>query len=317
MMNFTRRLLLSAVLILTVASAVRADDVKQFTAAGIMLLVQDGKVAVEDKISKYLENTPQSWQAITVRHLMTHTSGLAREGPAFDPYKVQADIDVIKSAYPLPLLFKSGDNYEYSDLGYYVLPEIIHRVGGKPWSDFLRERIFVPLGMTATRPTSVSDIIQSRADGYVWNADRFVNADNWTAVRASGAFLSTVRDLAKWEVALQSDRILTASTRKEMWTPVKFNNGGGYDYGYGWELGDFPNGIGPTGVPIIRHEGTIPGFRAVFWRLPSHGITVIVLSNLDRAGLDNMTAGIAVRFVPELMPAYLKRWPETSSTNSQ
>jgi CubicO group peptidase (beta-lactamase class C family) len=240
-----------------------------------------------------------------------------REGPVFDPDKVQTDIDVIKSAYPVPLLFKPGDNYEYSDLGYYVLAEIIHRVSGKSWSDFLRERIFVPLEMTATRPTSVSDIIPSRADGYVWNADRLVNAENWTAVRPSGAFLSTVLDLAKWEVALQSDRILKASTREEMWTPVKFNNGGGYDYGYGWELGDFPNGIGPTGVPIIRHEGTIPGFRAVFWRLPNHGITVIVLSNLDRAGLDNMTAGIAVRFVPGLMPAYLKRWPETGSTNSQ
>lgn len=285
---------------------------KQFIAAGVMLLVQDGKVAVDDKVSKHLEGTPAAWQAITLRHLLTHTSGLVREGPGFDPYKVQPDIDVIKTAFPLPLQFKPGDNYQYSNLGYYTLAEIIHRVSGKPWDDFLNERVFAPLGMTSTRATSVFDIIPNRADGYAWNVDKFANTENWPAVRPSGAFLSTALDMAKWEVALQSDRILKASTKKEMWTPLKLNDGREYEYGFGWELGDFPNGIGKTGVPIIRHEGTIPGFRAGYWRLPNHGITVIVLSNLDRAALDNLTSGIAVRYVPELMPAYLKRWPATA-----
>ena len=132
---------------------------KQFIAAGIMLLVQDGKIAVDDKVSKHLEGTPSTWQEITLRHLLTHTSGLVREAPGFDPYKVQPDIDVIKTAYPLPLQFKPGDKYEYSNLGYFVLAEIIHRVSGKPWGDFLTERVFAPLGMTATRVTSVADIV--------------------------------------------------------------------------------------------------------------------------------------------------------------
>jgi D-alanyl-D-alanine carboxypeptidase len=282
---------------------------KQFLAAGIMVLVQDGKIAVNDKVSKHLEGTPAAWQEITLRHLLTHTSGLVREGPGFDPYKVQPDIDVIKTAYPLPLRFAPGANYEYSNLGYYVLAEIIHKVSGKPWDEFLKERVFAPLGMTATRATSVFDVIPNRADGYGWNEEKFTNMENWPAVRPSGAFLSTALDMAKWEAALQTERILKDSSKKEMWTPVRLNDGREYEYGFGWELGDFPNGIGPTGVPIIRHEGTIPGFRSAYWRLPNHGITVIVLSNLDRAALDNICAGIAVRYVPELMPAYLKRWP--------
>jgi CubicO group peptidase (beta-lactamase class C family) len=200
-----------------------------------MLLLQDGKIAVDDKVSKHLEGTPDTWQAITLRQLLTHTSGVVREAPAFDPYKVQPDIDVIKSAYSLPLRFKPGEQYEYSNVGYYVLAEIIHRVGGKPWAEFLNERIFAPLGMTSTRVTNVSDIVPNRADGYLWTNDKFANAENWPTLRPSGAFLSTAVDMAKWEVALQTDRIIKASTKEQMWTPVVLSNGQKYPYGFAWD----------------------------------------------------------------------------------
>jgi CubicO group peptidase (beta-lactamase class C family) len=285
---------------------------KQFIAAGIMLLVQDGKIAVDDRASKYLEGTPATWQSITIRHLLTHTSGLAREGPAFDPYKIQPDIDVIKSAYPLPLLFNPGEKHEYCNLGYFVLAEIIRRVSGRPWDEFLNERIFAPLGMTSTRSTSVSAIVPNRANGYVWSTDRFANAENWTASRPSGAFLSTALDMAKWEIALQTDRILKGPTKVEMWTPVALNDGKTAGYGFGWYLEDFPPGGFVTGVPSIWHGGSIPGFRAMFTRFPRHGLSVIVLCNLDGAALDSIVAGIAVRYVPELMTAALKRWEESA-----
>jgi D-alanyl-D-alanine carboxypeptidase len=284
---------------------------KQFIAAGVMLLVQDGKIAVDDKLSRYLKGTPSAWQAITIRQLLTHTSGLVREAPGFDPYEIQPDMDVIQSAFPLPLNARPGEKYDYSNLGYYVLAEVIHTVSGIPWTNFLKQRLFDPLEMNATRPTTTTDLIPNRADGYLWNADKFENAENWVSLRPSGAFLSTASDMAKWETALQNGRILTAASKKEMWTPLKLNNGDEYPYGFGWEIDYFPNGIGPTNVPMIRHEGTIPGFRSAFWRLPSQNIAVVVLSNLDRAGLDNMCAGILVRYLPELMPAYLKRWPAT------
>jgi CubicO group peptidase (beta-lactamase class C family) len=161
---------------------------KQFLATGVMLLVQDGKIGLNDPISKYIAGTPDTWQAITIRHLLTHTSGLIREGPGFDINKVQPDIDVITTAFPLPLNFKPGDKYEYSNVGYFTLAEVIHKVSGKPWGEFLAERVFVPLGMTSTRVTTVRDIIPNRADGYDWSAEtqRFQNATEIPAVRPSG-----------------------------------------------------------------------------------------------------------------------------------
>jgi len=285
---------------------------KQFFASGIMLLVQDGKVDLSDKINKYLPDAPTSWQNITIRHLLTHTSGLVREAPGFDGYKVQPDMDVIKSAYSVPLLFKTGDRYEYSNLGYYILAEVIHRVSGETWETFLRDRIFSPLGMTSTRATNFFDIVPNRAHGYVWDMDKFTNSENWPAVRPSGGFMSTAQDMAKWEAALQGNRILTAASKTEMWTPVKLNDGTIYPYGFGWELDDFPPGGYSTGVPSIRHEGTIPGFRAAYTRLPKQGLGVIVLSNLDGAALDSIVAAIAIRFSPELLPAALRRWNESA-----
>jgi len=117
--------------------------------------------------------------------------------------------------------------------------------------------------------------------------------------------------MAKWEIALQANLILSTETKEEMWTRVKLNNGSEYPYGYGWEVDYFPNGVGMTDVPMIRHEGSIPGFRAVYWRLPNQKLSVIVLSNLQGGQLDNVTAGIALRYAPEVKPAYEKRWPTT------
>jgi len=274
---------------------------KQFIATGIMLLVQDGRVALDDKLSKYLEGTPSTWQAITLRHLLTHTSGLVREGPGFNPYKLQPDFDVIKTAYPLPLNFKPGEKYEYCNVGYFILAEVIHKVSGKPWGDFLTERVFVPLGMTATRVTSVADIVPNRADGYAWNAGKFQNTENWPAVRPSGAFLSTVLDLAKWEAALLTDQVLKGSNKTEMWTQVVLNDGRKYPYGFGWQLNDWPaDSPTPTGVPMIRHGGSMPGFRAGYFRWPSHGLAVVVLTNREGANIDGLGASIAIRVVPEL-----------------
>jgi CubicO group peptidase (beta-lactamase class C family) len=105
---------------------------KQFIATGIMLLAQEGKLGIDDPISRYLEGTPATWKAITIRHLLTHTSGLVREAPGFDPFKIQSDADVIKSAYPLPLRFAPGEKWEYCNISYFMLAEII-RVAGRPW----------------------------------------------------------------------------------------------------------------------------------------------------------------------------------------
>jgi D-alanyl-D-alanine carboxypeptidase len=274
---------------------------KQFIAAGIMVLVQDGRLAVDDHVSKHVDGTPKTWEAITLRHLLTHTSGLVREAPGFDVYKLQPDIDVIKTAYPVALVFAPGEKYQYSNLGYFVLAEVIHRVSGKPWGDFLSERVFIPLRMTATRVTSLTDIVHDRASGYAWRANRLQNEDDWPAVRPSGAFLSTVLDLAKWDAALSGDQILKEPAKREMWTPVKLNDGRTFPYGFGWQLDDWPTDSQvPTGIRMIRHGGAMNGFRAGYARWPGHRLTVIVLTNLTNAPYEGLVANIAVTYVPQL-----------------
>lgn len=189
---------------------------KQFIATGIMLLILEGKLGLDDQVSKFLEGTPDTWKAITVRHLLTHTSGIVREAPGFDPLKIQNDADVIKTAYPLPLRFAPGEKYEYCNVGYFTLAEIIRRVAGKSWDEFLTERVFAPLGMAVTRTTTTKEIVPNRAAGYGWEKDKLHNAQEFFALRPSGAFLSNVLDLAKWDAALYTDKILKQSTREEI-----------------------------------------------------------------------------------------------------
>ena len=276
---------------------------KQFIATGIMLLVQQGKVALDDKVSKYLEGTPETWSAISVRHLLTHTSGLIREAPGFDPFKVQSDADVIKTAYSLPLRFQPGEKWEYCNVGYFMLAEIIRKTTGKSWEDFLKEQVFSPLAMDATRSTTIAEIVPNRANAYFIRNNKLQNSDSWPALRPSGAFLSTVLDLAKWEAALQTDKVLKKSDREQMWAPVTLNSGKKYPYGFGWDLDDL------RGVSTINHGGTLTGFRAQFTRFPDQGLTVIVLTNLASANVDRIAAGVAGLFIPEIQLSALKPQP--------
>jgi CubicO group peptidase (beta-lactamase class C family) len=278
---------------------------KQFIAAGVMLLVQGGRLSLDDTIVRYIPAAPAAWRSITLRHLLTHTSGLVREAPGFDPNARQPDLDLIGSAFAMPLQWTPGNKYDYSNLGYYVLAETIRVVSSQPWDRFLEEQIFAPLGMSATRTTSAD---RTRVPGYLWTEGRHTRADDWVALRPSGAFVSTVLDMAKWEAALQGDRILTPASKALMWTPVKLTDGGSFPYGFGWELDDFPPGGYTTGVRMVRHEGTIPGFRGVIAHFPDHHLGVIALTNLDRAQVDALVAAAALQFVPELRAAALRRW---------
>lgn len=249
---------------------------KQFIATGIMLLVQDRKIQVDDKISSYLDETPEAWRDITIRHLLTHTSGLARESAGFSGLKVQADSELIKAAYPQPLLFAPGEKWSYCNLGYFALAEIIRRVSGQPWDEFLRERVFAPLGMTSTRVTTVREMVPHRADGYYWRG-HLENDEVMLAVRPSGAFLSSVLDMAKWDAALAGGTILSSDTLAEMWTPVTLNDGKQHPYGYGWELGPL------DGRQAVRHGGSLTGFRSSYLRLVDDKLSIVVLANCATA----------------------------------
>ena len=259
---------------------------KQFIATGIMLLAQEGRLRIDDPVSKYLDGTPPSWSGITIRHLLTHTSGIQREAPAFDPWKVQPDIDVVRSAYPLPLRFPTGSKWEYCNTGYFALAEIISRVSGTPWVDYLRLKVFEPAGMRSTWPTSTTQTVANRATGYTNNGDPR-EAPNWNALRPSGAFLSSVSDLAKWEARLYTDTPLPDATRRDMWTPVTLTDGTTHPYGFGWALEPL------NGRRQVHHGGSLPGFISEYIRLVDDGVSVIVLMNMDDADVRGLARGVA------------------------
>jgi D-alanyl-D-alanine carboxypeptidase len=258
---------------------------KQFVATGIMLLVQDGRVGLDDRVAQHIPDVPPSWSAITLRHLLTHTSGLVREAPGFDPQSAQSDADVLKSAYAVPLRSAPGDKWQYSNVGYYALAEVITRVCGQPWSAFIADRVFKPAGMSSTHPTN-AETVPNRATGYSDN-DRRLEAADWRALRPSGAFLSTVTDLARWDAALYADAILTEASRRQMYTPVTLNDGTIYPYGFGWYVNS------PGNRRQVFHGGGLPGFIAQFRRYLDDRLTVVLLMNLDDADDETIALGVA------------------------
>jgi CubicO group peptidase (beta-lactamase class C family) len=256
-----------------------------------MLLAQEGRLALTDAVGRFLDGTPSTWDGITLQHLLTHTSGLVREAPGFDPLRVQRDVDVIRTAYSLPLRFAPGERWEYSNLGYFVLAEVIRRVSGRPWDQFLADRVFRPSSMHATRTTSARDSGSNRATGYQDN-DRLSVAPEWPALRPSGAFLSTVLDLARWDSVLHKAEILRDSIRRQMWQPARLNNGTTYPYGFGWMLASL------DGHRLVHHGGGMPGFRAHFAQFVDDGLTIIILMNLDDVDPVPIVNGVARLYLP-------------------
>ena len=250
---------------------------KPMIAMGVMMLAEEGKLKLDDPVSRYLPATPESWKAITIRHFLSHTSGVVRESPGFDGYLIQPDTNVIKAAYGEPLRFTPGEKYEYCNVGYYSLAEIIRVVSGKPWHEFLGERIFRPLNMTDTRTTSFTEIVPNRVNAYTLENGKPENAVPFFTLRPSGAFLSSLRDLILWNEALTQRRLLKPESYNAIWTPFKLNNGTDSEYGLGWSIDRKNN------RSRVRHGGSLNGFKSEFVYYRGAELTVILLTNLDEA----------------------------------
>jgi CubicO group peptidase (beta-lactamase class C family) len=283
---------------------------KQFLAAGLLVLVQDGKVGLDDPVNKYLPGVPEAWKPITVRNLLTHTSGIARDSPAFDPLKLQSDDEVVRALYSQPLQFSPGSRFAYSNINYYCVAEIIQKASGMPWPDFIASRIFAPAGLTSTRTTTVADIVPHRASGYETSGGKFKNADIWIALRPSGAFLSTVLDLAKWDIALDSGKILTAATRDQMWAPVRLTDGTTHGYGFGWFVDEI------NGHRRVHHSGGVPGFVCEMEMFPDDRLAVIVMANIGNRDLEDMAVHVAAHYKPDLQPAERPALSDTGAVRS-
>jgi CubicO group peptidase (beta-lactamase class C family) len=270
---------------------------KQFTATAVMMLIEEGKVSLDEKISKYLGEVPEAWQNITVRHLLTHTSGLTDYPADFDFRRDYTEDELLKRAQAIKPDFKPGEKWQYSNLAYVTLGILIHKVSGKFYGDLLQERIFKPLGMTTTRIISETDIVPNRAAGY-----RFINNEwknqNWVSpslnTTADGALYFTVLDVAKWDAALYGETLLKKTSFEQMWTPVTLNNNKTYDYGFGWSLGRI------NGHRIIEHGGAWQGFTSYIARYVDDKLTVIVLDNLAGGNCGKIARHVAAIFNPEL-----------------
>lgn len=254
---------------------------KQFFTTAIMKLMQDGKLSIEDSVHKFFPDAPESWRPIKIKNLMSHTSGLQREGPAYDNNKIQPDIDIIKSAYSLPLAFKTGEKYQYCNLAYFMLAEIIKQVSGMPWQDYIHEKLFVPAGMNNSYLTDFYLLIPNRASGYMHYHDTLINAPAMYAIRPSGGFLSTSSDMIKWERAMREKKIiLKKSNWEKLWQPFiktsDYADSKEY-YGFGWAVDEY------NGHKLIVHSGSNIGFRSVFARFVNEGLSIIILTNTDEA----------------------------------
>jgi CubicO group peptidase (beta-lactamase class C family) len=251
---------------------------KQFTAAGILLLAQDGKLSLDGKITDYLKAAPESWTNITLRHLLTHTSGL-RNYTGLDGFELTRHLSqeqFIRAIAAQPREFAPGDNWKYCNTGFNLLGYVIENVSGRNYWDFMSERIFGPLGMTNTMDRLPGRILPNRASGYEQTNHLHINRDyNLTDVFSAGAIVSTVLDLAKWNTALDGDQLLNPATKTLMWTPARLNNGKPAKYGFAWFLDTV------EGHKNIGHSGATSGFSASLQRFPDDHLAVILLTNTD------------------------------------
>ncbi|HEX9960900.1 MAG TPA: serine hydrolase domain-containing protein [Pyrinomonadaceae bacterium] len=284
---------------------------KQITAAAIMLLVEEGKINPDEKISKYLPNTPEAWKNVSVRNLLTHTSGIKSYTglSGFELTKRLSRDEFIKALAAHPLEFETGARYQYSNSGYNLLGFIIEAVSGKSYWDFTRTRIFKPLGMNATADRDPKYIIPNRASGYEWQNNALVGRDyDLTDVFSAGAIVSTVGDLAKWDAALRNDTLLKKESKAQMWTPVLLNDGKPYPYGFGWRVSEV------RGHKLVGHSGQTAGFGANISRYTDDDLTVIVLTNLGEIGMGTLVAnGIAKIYIPQISLKALKPQTETDA----
>lgn len=303
---------------------------KPFTAIAIMILQERGKLSVQDSICKYLAGCPAAWQPITIHHLLSHTSGLAKHDKAGDylktammPMTVTQLIDSFKNK---SADFKPGEKFDYNNNGYILLGYVIEKVSGQSYELFLRENIFAPLRMTDSGYDRHDPIIKNRAAGYRRDDER-VGGDLFNAYYtdvsqqlSAGGVYSTTEDLLRLDQALYDQSFLSQKTLAAMFTPVIGNYGPAPTYSYGWFVNQ------QLGRRAISHPGGVPGFTSILTRFPDDKVLIVLLGNLENSQVIRASSDLgaiifgekyeipkvrtAVKIDPKILSAYVGRYED-------
>ncbi|MGI8745444.1 MAG: serine hydrolase domain-containing protein [Bryobacteraceae bacterium] len=261
---------------------------KQFTATAILQLVEQGKLRLDDPISKYYADAPKTWEKVTIHNLLNHTSGIPSYTGIPNFFGTGSKLpltpaQIVKLTQDKPLEFEPGAKFAYDNTGYILLGYVIEKITGKPYAGYLRQAIFDPLGMKDTGYDVYEAILKHRASGYSMSGASMINSPylDMTLPYAAGSLYSTVDDLSTWDRALYTDKVLTADSRKKMFTPGLSN------YGYGWFIDQRFN------RSHMEHGGGINGFNTVISRYPGDKVLVVVLSNLNSNIVEKIGTGLA------------------------
>ena len=259
---------------------------KQFTAVAILMLAEEGKLSIHDEITRFLPDYPVQGKRITIEHLLTHSSGIVSftDKDDFDA-NITRDVTVsemIDSFKDDKLEFAPGTAFSYNNSGYYLLGALIEKVSGISYASFVEQRIFVPLGMHATSHEGHERSPQHKAAGHTRHGGGFGPCDpmSMSQAYAAGALVSTVDDMARWEQAIASGKLISAANWAKAFTPYRLADGSACAYGHGWEIGTLRQ------RPMLAHGGGINGFMTFALRLPEDALFVAVLSNADDGIVD-------------------------------
>ena len=266
---------------------------KQFTAVAILQLMEQGKLSLQDDITKFIPDYPTQAYKITIENLLTHTSGIKSytNDPGImkfmkDDLKPEEVIDKFKN---LPMEFAPGTKWNYNNSGFFLLGYIIEKASGMKYQDYIEQNLFKPAGMTNSLYGSDRKIIKNRAYPYQADGDKTINADYMSMLLpySAGSLMSTVEDLYKWNRALISDKFVKRETLEKAWTEYKLSDGKGTQYGYGWFLSQV------QGSHTIEHGGGINGYLTNGIYLPKEDVFVAVFSNSTAKGPDAVSTKMA------------------------
>ena len=259
---------------------------KQFTALGVMMLAQEGKLKYDDPVGKYLPELAHFGDKMTIRSLLTHTSGIP------DPYgdpdlfdelmkrsTTPANADTLAVLAHAPIGDPPGAKFVYSNAGYDMLGTLLETISGKPFEVFMQERIFGPVGMKSTfsLPSNRRENDPNVAHSYTRSEGKIqaYDSDPLDQTVGSGSVYTTVEDMALYDKALSGETLIKQSTLAEAFKPTKLNDGTVSKYGFGWELDEY------QGIPVVSHDGSWLAFRSAYIKFPSQKLTVVVLFNRD------------------------------------